>query len=318
LQEAKIIILLTFNYYYSNILFYNGLYISNHSLLHFFMIVDISIIIPIRNEEGNIVPLAQEIEKAMATTLLSWECIWINDGSNDQSLVEIQTLVENENYHRCITFLENRGQSVALWYGFQSSRGQILVTLDGDRQNDPADIPKLVELIKNDQADIANGYREKRKDSWKRKLSSRIANSIRNYITGTTVRDIGCSIRAIKRECVVNLPLFVGVHRFLPTLMSYHGYRIVEQPVNHRPRQLGTSNYSIHNRLWVSLFDLFGVYWLKHRGFCSKWDYKEIKMKHSIDLPIVHENLLSNSHPLQFTKQLNSIKHEGSSFSNKP
>lgn len=141
----------------------------------------------------------------------------------------------------------------------------MIATLDGDGQNDPADLPDMVETILTGQADMVNGYRARRRDTWARQTASRLANETRNAITGKTVRDVGCSTRAFRRECARNLPAFKGMHRFLPTLAAYQGFRLAERAVNHRPRRLGKSKYGLHNRLWVGLLDLAGVWWLKTR-----------------------------------------------------
>lgn len=228
---------------------------------------DISIVIPVKDEEESVDTLAMEIEAAMATGAWDWECIWVDDGSTDGSLARLKSLARANTRHRYLSFSRNSGQSAALWAGFSASRGAVIATLDADGQNDPADLPKLLRLMEETAADIVNGYRERRADSIIRKISSRIGNGFRNLVTGRTVRDVGCSTRCFRRECVRHLPPFKGMHRFLPTLMSLHGYRFVEVPVNHRPRDKGHTKYSIHNRLWVGIHDLFGVRWFKSRAF---------------------------------------------------
>ena len=160
-----------------------------------------------------------------------------------------------------------RQKSAALWAGFEASRGRILATLDGDGQNDPADLPILYQRLSAGDVDYINGYRRKRKDRWVRRIASKIANGFRNITTGRTVRDVGCSTRVFKRQCVARLPLFAGMHRFLPNFVAMYGYRIAEMPVNHRPRVGGNSKYTIGNRLWVGLYDLIGVAWFKRRAF---------------------------------------------------
>ena len=204
----------------------------------------------------------------MDTCQWSWECIWVDDGSLDDSLDKIRHVCKSHSAHRCLVFKKNAGQSAALWAGFQASQGEMIATLDGDRQNDPADIPVLIEkLLDAPDVDMVNGYRRNRRDSFVRKISSRIANGFRNLTTGRTVRDVGCSTRVFKKRCVAHMPLFAGLHRFLPTLVAMRGYHLAEAPVNHRPRQSGQTKYNINNRLWVGLYDIFGVMWLKKRGF---------------------------------------------------
>lgn len=232
--------------------------------------MDLSIIIPVKNESDNILALAREIEEALAKTKLSWECLWIDDGSSDDTRAHILDIAKAMESHHLLAFEKNAGQSAALWAGFQHSRGRYIATLDGDGQNDPADLPRMVQLLESNDADMVNGYRQKRRDSGLRLIASRIANGFRNLTTGRTVRDVGCSTRVLKRECVERLPLFAGMHRFLPTLVGLHGFRLLEVPVNHRPRRQGVTKYSINNRLWVGLFDCFGVLWLRRRNASFK------------------------------------------------
>lgn len=232
--------------------------------------IEVSIVIPIKNEEENIELLAEELTSVLKRQSWSWECIWVDDGSTDQSLSILQRLAKADPRHRYLSFDHNAGQSAAFWAGFKESRGAILATMDGDGQNDPADIPPLIEIIYSGQTDMANGYRVNPQYSLVRKLASRIANGFRNMITGRTVRDVGCSTRAFRRECVMCLPTFAGMHRFLPTLVFRQGFRLAEVPVNHRPRLRGHTKYSINKRLWVGLADTFGVLWLQKRSFHFK------------------------------------------------
>ncbi len=228
--------------------------------------VDISIVIPVRNESGNIIPLAAEITAVMDSHPLRWECVWVDDGSRDETLAALRELSKADLRHRYLSFEQNAGQSAALWAGFSEAAGGIIATIDGDGQNDPADIPKLIGMLESGAADMVNGYRLRRKDGPVRRLASFIANSFRNLTTGRTVRDVGCSTRVLRRECMISLPLFNGMHRFLPTLVAMRGFRLSEVPVNHRPRVRGRSKYSINNRLWVGLLDTFGVMWLRKRA----------------------------------------------------
>lgn len=230
--------------------------------------VEVSIVIPVKDEAESIEALAKELGSAMERQPWEWECIWVDDGSTDRSLSIIEELARRQGErHRFISFDKNRGQSAAFQAGFREARGAILATMDGDGQNDPSDIPKLIEPIRSGSIDMANGYRARRRDSFVRKIASRIANGFRNAVTGKTVRDVGCSTRAFRRECVANLPSFKGMHRFLPTLVAMQGFRLGELPVNHRPRVRGNSKYTINNRLWVGLADTFGIFWLRKRGF---------------------------------------------------
>ena len=229
--------------------------------------VDVTVIVPVKDEEESILPLAEDLGRAMNRQSWSWECIWVDDGSTDRTLANLEGLAARDAHHRYLSFERNAGQSAALWAGFMEARGTILATIDGDGQNDPADIPRVVRLVQSGRAEMVNGYREKRQDTFTRKISSWIANEFRNRTTGRTVRDVGCSTRAFRRECVARLPLFAGVHRFLPTLVAMQGFKLGEVPVNHRPRVKGKSKYTIHNRLWVGLLDVLGVLWLRKRAF---------------------------------------------------
>jgi dolichol-phosphate mannosyltransferase len=232
--------------------------------------IDVSIIVPVKNEEESIAALAKELDAAMNPNSWSWECVWVDDGSTDESLSVIETMAARDPHHRFISFERNAGQSAAFCAGFREARGRVLATIDGDGQNDPADIPTLVEMVLSGRADMANGYRQKRHDNLVRKVSSRIANGFRNLVTGKTVRDVGCSTRAFRRECAEDLPLFAGMHRFFPSLVAMRGFVLAEAPVNHRPRMGGMSKYGIGNRLWVGLMDTFGVWWLRRRAFSYK------------------------------------------------
>lgn len=235
-----------------------------------------SIIIPIKDEEGNIDNLFNEINDTMDKVTDKWECIWIDDGSTDNSLNILKEISQKDKRHRYISFDKNYGQSAALFAGFKYARGDIFITIDGDGQNDPKDFPKLIETMKQTGVHMVNGYRIRRKDSIIRKISSNIGNFFRNFITGKTVRDAGCSTRAFKRECVEFLPPFKGMHRFLPSIVHYLGFSWTEIPVNHRPRKKGISKYNISNRLWVGILDLFGIWWFKKRVFKYKIAHSNI------------------------------------------
>lgn len=227
----------------------------------------LSVVIPIKDEAENIELVAEQLNTALSSQLWSWECVWIDDGSTDGSLAILQRLTEKDSRHRYLSFDTNTGQSAAFLAGFKKAKGSLIATMDGDGQNDPADIPRLVAEMQSGEMDMINGYRARRKDNIVRKISSRIANAFRNRMTGKTVSDVGCSTRVFKRECVECLPHFKGLHRFLPTLVAMQGFSLGEIPVNHRPRVKGKTKYSINNRLWVGLLDTFGVLWLQKRRF---------------------------------------------------
>ena len=222
----------------------------------------LSVVIPIKNEEGTIRALAAEIDRALASVDYAWETVWVDDGSTDQSLAILQSLPTP---HRWLSFDRNHGQSAACAAGFRAAKGAWIGTLDGDGQNDPLDLPRQLAHALASNVDMVNGIRAKRADNGIRKISSKLANGFRNLITGRTVTDVGCSTRVMRHRCVDDLPFFHGYHRFLPTLVVMNGYSFAEIPVNHRPRSAGKSKYGINNRLWSGLRDCFGVRWLRTR-----------------------------------------------------
>jgi glycosyltransferase involved in cell wall biosynthesis len=228
--------------------------------------LDVSIIVPVKDEDESVPELAREIGAAFNGRDWTWECLWIDDGSTDGTLDRLKALHGSDPRHQYVAHDRNYGQAAALATGFAEARGRVLATLDGDLQNDPADLPRLIEMVERGAADMVNGVRSKRRDSALRRLSSRIANGFRNAVSGATATDVGCSVRAFRRQCVRDLPLFRGTHRFLPTLVAMRGWRIAEVPVNHRPRLHGETSYGVHNRLWVGIIDTFGVRWLASRG----------------------------------------------------
>lgn len=226
----------------------------------------VSIIIPVFNENECVQELAYEVSRVMDSCGWKCECIWVDDGSTDGTGQKLDMISASDARHVIFTLERNFGQSAAMAFGFKKASGEIFVTLDGDGQNDPAGIPGLIKKLIAENADMVNGIRSKRQNSMLRKLASRIANGFRNIITGEHVRDVGCTLRAFRGVCVQDIPLFKGMHRFIPTLVRIAGYdRIIEMPVNHRPRVKGKSKYGISNRLWVGIADTFAVCWMKRR-----------------------------------------------------
>jgi glycosyltransferase involved in cell wall biosynthesis len=229
--------------------------------------LDLSIIIPLKDESRSVTPLKNEIDTVMQQLPYSWECLWVDDGSTDNTSSQIKQFNQEHTDHQYVVLSNNYGQSAALYAGFAMARGNILVTLDGDGQNDPADIPNLVEHLYQKNCDMVNGVRRNRRDAFLRRTSSRIANGFRNWLTHDNITDVGCSLRVFRHECVQHITPFKGYHRFLPTLIRIAGYtKIVQMPVNHRPREFGQTSYGIHNRLWVGLADTFAVRWMQNRA----------------------------------------------------
>lgn len=226
--------------------------------------VDISIVVPVYNEKDNIRPLIEEITAAMAQTGSPYEIVYVDDFSCDGSLEELHRLRQEFKTLRVIAHSRNCGQSAAVASGFSAARGNTVVTLDADRQNDPADIPALLEQL-TEGVEMICGLRKKRRDSAIRKLSSRVANAFRNAVTGDRVSDTGCGLRAVRRAALAEIPVFNGMHRFLPTLMRFQGFTVREVPVNHRPRTAGVSKYGVGNRAWRGFVDCFAIRWYKSR-----------------------------------------------------
>jgi len=227
--------------------------------------IDLSIVIPVFNEEENLEPLLLELEPVLKKLKCFFEVICVDDKSTDNSLLILQQLQNTCPYLRVIGHRMNAGESAAQVTGFEHARGEIVVTMDADLQNDPADIPMLLASLQNGIAAVC-GVRRVREDDLVKKISSRIANHFRNWVTGDWIRDAGCTFRALRSEAIQELPAFNGLHRFLPTLLRYQGYRVVEIEVNHRPRMRGTSKYGIGNRLWRGLRDCFVMRWFRVRS----------------------------------------------------
>lgn len=225
--------------------------------------LDLSIVVPVFNEAENLRELHREIVAALPTSERSIEILYIDDGSTDASPQVLAELAAADPDIRILRLQRNSGQSAAFAAGFRAAKGAVIATLDADLQNDPQDLPRLLSELET--ADIVCGIRTDRHDSWLRRASSRIANAVRNRMTGESVTDVGCSLRVFRADLARDLPLFVGMHRFLPTLLRMQGGTLVEVPVRHRPRLHGESKYGIHNRLWVAIADLFAVRWMQRR-----------------------------------------------------
>ena len=229
-----------------------------------------SIVIPFYNEEGNVAELLREVDRAMSA-YGNHEIIAVNDGSTDETLSQLKQAMENYDRLRVVTHTENKGQSAAICAGFDLARGDWVVTMDGEGQNDPADIPSLLSLIegcnRHKTPDLICGNRQQRQDNWIRRLSSSIANKIRSSLLGDATPDTGCGLKIIRRSSFDALPRFDHMHRFLPALVRRDGGLTISILVSHRPRIRGPSKYGVWNRLGVGITDLIGVLWLKRRAF---------------------------------------------------
>ena len=223
----------------------------------------LSVVIPVFNEIENLDPLLAELRAALAETGRSHEILLVDDASTDGSGEWMREGARREPGLRPLLLAERCGQSAALAAGLAHARGAVIVTMDADLQNDPADLPRVLAALEN--ADVVSGVRVGRQDSWLRRVSSRIANATRRAALGDPVTDIGCSFKAYRREALEQLPMFVGVHRFLPALCVFRGARFAEVPLSHRARRYGVSKYGVGNRLWRGIHDLIGVSWLKVR-----------------------------------------------------
>jgi dolichol-phosphate mannosyltransferase len=225
----------------------------------------VSVVVPVRNEAGNIGPLVSEIVAALGPDA-RFEIIYVNDGSTDRTEAELADLIASRPWLRQIKHAMSCGQSAAIRTGTLHARAPVVVTLDGDGQNDPAFIPRLLETLAGaPQVGLVAGQRVGRKDTEFKRLQSRIANGVRSALLRDGTRDSGCGLKAFRRDLFLALPYFDGLHRFLPALVRREGYDIAYVDVVDRRRRAGTSNYGLWDRLWVGILDLAGVWWLIRR-----------------------------------------------------
>ena len=224
--------------------------------------MDLSIVVPVRDERDNLEPLVEEIERRLAS-MPSFEILLIDDGSTDGSSERICELAASRPRVRGVHFRHGAGQSAALDAGFRAAEGRTVVTIDADLQYDPEDIPRLLEAL--DGNDAVAGYRVRRRDGWLKRVSSRIANGVRNALSGDRVTDTGCSLKAFRSECLRQVRPFDGMHRFLPTLLRMEGFRVIEVPVSHRARRHGRSKYGVRNRMVRGAIDLMAIRWMRRR-----------------------------------------------------
>jgi glycosyltransferase involved in cell wall biosynthesis len=227
--------------------------------------LDLSIVIPVYNEEESLPALWPELRAVLDALGRPYEVVFVDDGSSDRSAEIIRGFKDTDSRVRLVRLKANAGETAATDAGFKAVQGRLVVTMDADLQNDPHDIPMLVRHL--EQWDVVTGWRVDRAsgDAWIRRLSSRVANRVRNALTNESIRDSGCTFRALRRECLRGLVLYRGFHRFIPTLLRMRGYRVLEVPVTHRPRRFGSSKYGVMNRVFVAAADLLVVRWMGNR-----------------------------------------------------
>jgi len=228
-------------------------------------VTDLSVVIPVYNEEASLSPLWSELREVLERLGLAFEVVFVDDGSRDRSAEIIRSLREVDQRVRLVRLKVNGGETAATDAGFKAARGRRIVVMDADLQNDPADIPMLLSHL--DHWDAATGWRVSRAegDGLVRRVSSRVANRVRNWVSDETIQDSGCTFRAFRRECLRGLVLYRGFHRFIPSLLKMRGYRVIEVPVGHRPRRFGRSKYGVLNRAVVAFADLLVIRWMNVR-----------------------------------------------------
>jgi dolichol-phosphate mannosyltransferase len=229
----------------------------------------LSVVIPVCNEAENVLPLAREVAAALGGRT-GFELLFVDDGSSDGTADAVRAARAEVPQVRLLRHSRRSGQSAAVASGVRRARGEWIATLDGDGQNDPADFPAMLDALHAAAAadppvHLVMGNRVTRRDTWLRRLSSRVANGVRGRLLGDGTPDTGCGIKLMHRDTFLRLPYFDHMHRFLPALYQQQGAGVISVPVNHRPRTRGTSKYGLHNRLWVGIVDMFGVMWLRSR-----------------------------------------------------
>jgi dolichol-phosphate mannosyltransferase len=231
--------------------------------------MDLSVVIPVKDEEENIAPLITEICSVL-DDLLEYEIVYVDDGSSDKTWEHLVALSAKLSQLKIVRHRKSCGQSIAIHTGVKAARSPLVATLDGDGQNDPADLPRLLEVFNSPGSPVGLqlviGHRRKRQDSWLKRISGRVANRVRGYLLKDRTPDTGCGLKLFPRETFLDLPFFDHMHRFLPALILRSGGAVLSVPVNHRPRKHGRSHYGIWDRLWVGLVDLLGVMWLQRRS----------------------------------------------------
>jgi dolichol-phosphate mannosyltransferase len=230
--------------------------------------VALSVVIPVHNEAENVGPLVDEIRRTLDGKT-SWEIVVVDDASDDDTVARLEAAARDHSDLRIVRHRRHAGQSTAIHSGVRFARGTLIATLDGDGQNDPADVPALLETYRarhRDRPLLVAGHRVSRRDTWLTRISSRIANAVRGTLLGDRTPDTGCGLKLFERDAFLALPYFDHMHRFLPALTLRQGGDVIAVPVRHRPRSRGRSHYGVMNRLWIGIVDLFGVMWLLRRA----------------------------------------------------
>ncbi len=223
----------------------------------------LSVVIPAYNEEPNVEACYRELMGILAGLGMTFEVVFVNDGSTDRTGAILSRVARADSRVRLVRLRRNAGQTAALDAGFRVARGDIVVTMDADLQNDPGDIPKLLAAL--DGCDAVCGWRIDRRDPWTKRVASRVANGVRRRLTGDGIHDTGCTLKAFRRAALGRIKLYRGMHRFLPALLLQEGFRVREVPVGHRPRSAGVSKYGNWSRLWAGLADVWAVRWMSRR-----------------------------------------------------
>ncbi len=247
---------------------------------------EVSVILPCYNEVDNLDPLIAEIKVAMARVGKTFEIVYIDDCSTDGTTERLAELARTDPVIRHIRHFRNLGESAGTLTGIEYSRGEILITMDADLQNDPADIPAMLTKLARTNAAAVCGVRGKRNDSFGKRLSSRLANGLRGALLADGIHDAGCTYRVLRRSALDQLIGFRALHRFLPTILKWHGYKVVEMAINHRPRSAGVSKYGFGNRFWVGVMDVLAMFWYRKRHFPPHRAHEEVEAPVPPPLPV--------------------------------
>lgn len=237
--------------------------------------VYLSVVAPAHNEAENLPRLLDEVTAAAETIHRNWEMILVDDGSTDDTMRVAREQKKNRPCLRILSLPRRSGQTAALDAGLRHARGTFIAMLDADLQNDPADIPRMLDTLLSEQCGLVNGWRASRRDPWLRLVSTRIANGVRNRLTNEQIHDSACGLKVFRRECIAGIRLYSGMHRFLPTLVRMEGFRVVEVPVNHRPRTAGRAKYGVLNRVFKATRDVLAIRWMQQRMLryeCQEWE----------------------------------------------